>query len=204
LDAIVTVADAKYLPERLADSHEAIEQIAFADVILLNKTDLVSAEDLEALERRIRGINPHARLHRTQRSELPIAEVMGRGAFDLSRVLEMEPDFLTGDNEHQHDDKVGSVSFEVDRLLDQDRFERWIGDLLQSKGQDLPRTKSILHFSDDNRRFAFQAVHMLADGDFIGPAQPGDPRRSKIVFIGRDLNRPQLRSGFEACVVAER
>jgi G3E family GTPase len=203
LDAIVTVADAKHLPERLEDSREAMEQIAFADVILLNKTDLVSSDDLEALERRIRGINPHARLHRTQRSELPMTEVMGRGAFDLSRVLEMEPEFLSEDNEHKHDDEVASVSFEVDRLLDQDRFQRWIGELLQSKGQDLLRTKGILHFADDDRRFAFQAVHMLADGDFIGPARPDDPRKSKIVFIGRGLNRPQLRRGFEACVVAE-
>jgi G3E family GTPase len=202
LDAIVTVADAKHLPERLEDSHEAMEQIAFADVILLNKTDLVSAEELEALERRIRSINPHARLHRTQKSELPMAEVMGRGAFDLSRVLEMEPDFLSGDNEHEHDDEVGSVSFEVEHLIDQERFHQWIGELLQSKGQDLLRTKGILHFADDNRRFAFQAVHMLADGDFIGPVQPEDPRRSKIVFIGRNLNRVQLRRGFEACVVS--
>jgi len=81
LDAIVTVADAKHLPQRLEDSHEAMEQIAFADVILLNKTDLVSPEEVDALEHRIRGINPHARIHRTLKSELPTEEVMGRGAF---------------------------------------------------------------------------------------------------------------------------
>jgi G3E family GTPase len=201
LDAIVTVADAKYLPQRLEDSHEAMEQIAFADVILLNKTDLVSPEELEILERRIRGINPHARLHRTQKSKLPMAEVMGRGAFDLSRVLEMEPDFLSGDDEHEHDGAVGSVSCEAERPINPERFHQWIGELLQTKGQDLLRTKGILHFADDGRRYAFQAVHMLADGDFIGTAQPADLRRSKIVFIGRDLNRVQLRRGFEACQV---
>ncbi|MBI0537106.1 GTP-binding protein [Roseomonas sp. KE2513] len=202
LDAIVTVADAKHLPQRLEDSHEAMEQIAFADVILLNKTDLVPPEELDALERRIRGINPHARLHRTQKSELPTEEVMGRGAFDLSRVLEMEPDFLSGEDDHQHDDEVASVSFEAERAIDRERFDAWIGELLQSKGQDLLRTKGILHFAGDDRRFAFQAVHMLADGDFIGLARPEDARRSRIVFIGRDLNRVQLRRGFEACQVA--
>jgi G3E family GTPase len=202
LDAIVTVADAKHLPQRLEDSHEAMEQIAFADVVLLNKTDLVSTEELEALERRIRGINPHARIHRTQKAELPIVEVMGRGAFDLSRVLEMEPDFLSGEDDHQHDDAVGSVSFEVERLIDQERFHAWVGDLLARKGQDLLRSKGILHFADDGRRYAFQAVHRLADGDFIGPVKSGDARRSKIVFIGRDLNRVELRRGFEACQVS--
>lgn len=202
LDAIVTVADAKHLPQRLEDSHEALEQIAFADVVLLNKTDLVAPEELEALERRIQGINPHARIHRTQKAELPTEEVMGRGAFDLSRVLEMEPDFLSGEDDHEHDDAIRSVSFEAERALDEERFHAWIGELLRTKGQDLLRSKGILHFNEDGRRYAFQAVHMLADGDFIGPVKLGDARRSKIVFIGRDLNRVALRRGFEACQVA--
>ena len=202
LDAIVTVADAKHLPQRLDDSHEALEQIAFADVVLLNKTDLVGSDELDTLERRIHGINPHARIHRTQKAEVPTEEVMGRGAFDLSRVLEMEPDFLSGEDDHEHDDAIGSVSFEVERPLDEERFHTWIGELLRTKGQDLLRSKGILHFGDDGRRYAFQAVHMLADGDFIGPVKPGDARRSKIVFIGRDLNRVELRRAFEACQVA--
>ena len=70
-------------------------------------------------------------------------------------------------------------------------------------GQDLLRTKGILAYEGDDRRFAFQAVHMIADGDFIGPWKEGDPRRSKLVFIGRDLNRPLLRRGFEACQAGE-
>ena len=202
LDAIVTVVDAKNLPARLEDSHEAVEQVAFADVILLNKTDLVSAEELEALERRIRAMNPHARIHRTRRSELPVDEVLGRGAFDLARVLEFEPDFLSGEDDHEHDSEVSSVSFELDRPVDPERFNAWVMRLLAEKGQDLLRTKGILHYKGEDRRFAFQAVHMLADGDFIGPWKEGEPRRSKIVFIGRNLNRPELRRGFEACAAA--
>ena len=199
LDAIVTVADAKYLPQRLEDSHEAADQIAFADVIVLNKTDLVTPEELEAVEQKIRAINRFAVIHRTERAALPIEQVLDRGAFDLNRVLEMAPDFLT-DSEHEHNEEVTSVSFEVEKPIDPEKFNAWIGVLLQEQGQDLLRTKGILSYANDDRRFAFQAVHMMADGDFIGPWKDGEPRVSRIVFIGRNLNRPRLRRGFEGCV----
>jgi G3E family GTPase len=200
LDAIVTVADARNLPARLDDSHEAQEQIAFADVIILNKTDLVTAEELAIVERRIRTLNPQARMHRTERARLPIDQVLGQGGFDLTRILEVEPDFLSGEDEHEHDSEVTSVSFELDRSLDAERFNAWIGGLLAQQGQDLLRTKGILDFAGQDQRFAFQAVHMLAEGDVIGPWRDGEPRRSKLVFIGRKLNRPALRRGFEGCL----
>jgi G3E family GTPase len=199
LDAIVTVADAKHLPQRLEDSHEAEDQIAFADVIVLNKTDLVTPEELEQVEQTIRSINRFAIIHRTQRAALPIDQVLNRGAFDLKRVLEMTPDFLEND-EHEHNDDVTSVSFEVEKPIDPEKFNAWIGALLQEKGPDLLRTKGILGYANDDRRFAFQAVHMIADGDFIGRWKDDEPRVSRIVFIGRNLNRPQLRRGFEGCV----
>jgi G3E family GTPase len=198
LDAVVTVVDAKHVLARLEDSHEAADQIAFADVIVLNKTDLVTPEELAEVERRIRQINRFAVIHRTERAALPIEQVLDRGAFDLKRVLEMAPDFLE-DDEHEHNDDVSSVSFEVEKPIDPERFNAWISMLLQEKGPDLLRTKGILAYKGDDRRFAFQAVHMMADGDFIGPWKPGEERKSKIVFIGRNLNRPQLRRGFEAC-----
>ena len=199
LDAIVTVVDAKHLPARLEDSHEAEDQIAFADVIVLNKTDLVTPEELEAVERKIRAINKFATIHRTQRSAVPIDQVLNRGAFDLSRALELAPGFLDGDDDHAHNEDITSMSFEVSKPIDPEKFNQWIGDLLQNKGQDLLRTKGILNYANDDRRFAFQAVHMITDGDFIGPWKEGDPRVSRIVFIGRNLNRPQLRRGFEGC-----
>jgi len=202
LDAIVTVVDAKHLPARLADTKEAREQIAFADIIVLNKIDLVSAAEANAVEATIRGINPYAEIRRSTKSDVPISAIMGREAFSLERILEQEPTFLTDGDEHEHDSEINSVSFEVSRPIDAEKFNTWISDLLQAKGQDLLRTKGILAYANDDRRFAFQAVHMIADGDFIGPWKAGDPRRSKIVFIGRDLNRPQLRRGFEACQVA--
>jgi G3E family GTPase len=202
LDAIVTVVDAKNLPARLQDSAEAEEQIAFADVIVLNKTDLVSPEELRAVEEQIRRINRFARIHRTTRAAVPIGDVLDQGAFDLQRVLEREPEFLD-EHEHEHNEDVASMSFEVSRPVDPEKFNAWISTLLAEKGQDLLRTKGILAYPNENRRFAFQAVHMIADGDFIGPWPEGTPRNSKLVFIGRNLNRPQLRRGFEACQVAE-
>jgi G3E family GTPase len=167
---------------------------------VLNKTDLVTAEALAAVERRIRSLNPQARLHRTERANLPIDRVLGQGGFDLTRILEVEPSFLSGEDGHEHDSNVTSVSFELDRPVNAERFNAWIGGLLAEKGQDLLRTKGILDFAGEDQRFAFQAVHMLADGDFIGPWRAGEPRKSKLVFIGRSLNRPALRRGFEGCL----
>ncbi len=199
LDAIVTVVDAKHLPARLKDSSEAQEQIAFADIIVLNKMDLVTEAEATEVERLIKAINPYAEIRRSTKSDVPLDAVIGRDAFNLARILEKEPDFLSGEDHHEHDSEVNSVSFEVSKPIDAEKFNAWISQLLQTKGQDLLRTKGILYYAGEDRRFAFQAVHMIADGDYIGAVKEGDPRRSKIVFIGRDLNRPQLRRGFEAC-----
>ncbi len=199
LDAIITVVDAKNVAARLADSAEAADQIAFADVIVLNKADLVTPEELAATEASLRAINRYAVIHHATRGNVAIDELLNQGAFDLSRVLARVPDFLETD-EHSHNDEIASVSFEVKDPIDQERFKAWIGALLQEKGADLLRTKGVLAFQGEDKRFAFQAVHMIADGDFIGPWKDGDARSSKLVFIGRNLNRPQLRRGFESTV----
>jgi len=110
LDAVVTVADAKWLNDRLKDAPEAKNQIAFADVILINKTDLVSPDELGEVEARIRGINPYAKVHKTERAMIPLKEVLGRNAFDLDRILDLEPEFLEGDghdHDHRHDHDHG-------------------------------------------------------------------------------------------------
>src|SRR6201989_234779 len=109
LDAVVTVADAKWLKDRLKDAPEAKNQIAFADVILINKTDLVTDAELREVEARIRGINPYAKLHRTQRSQIALDEILGRNAFDLDRILDIEPEFLNAadDHDHHHDHDHG-------------------------------------------------------------------------------------------------
>ena len=198
LDAIVTVVDAKHLPQRLADSHEAADQIAFADVIILNKTDLVTPAELEAVEKTIREINRFAVIHRTDHANVNVADLLDQHAFDLERVLARVPEFLTDDS-HEHNDDVTGVSFAVTEDIDPEKFNAWIGALLAEKGPDLLRTKGILAYKGEDRRFAFQAVHMIADGGYIGPWRKGEKRESHIVFIGRNLNRPRLRRGFEAC-----
>ena len=202
LDAIVTVVDALTLPDRLADSPEAAAQVAFADVIVLNKTDLVDEAGLAAVEARVRAINPLARIHRATRSAVPVAEVLDRGAFELDRILAFDPDFLEHGGEHSHDSDIASLSFEARLPIDSAKFNAWMSQLLAEQGGDLLRTKGILGYAGEDRRFAFQAVHMMADGDYVAAWKPGEERVSRLVFIGRNLNRPQLRRGFEACQVA--
>jgi G3E family GTPase len=198
LDAILTVVDALNFLTRLEDSPEAADQVAFADVIILNKLDLVSPEALAKVEARIKTINPYARIHHATRGDVPIDQLLGLNAFDLSRVLETVPDFLDEDS-HTHNEHLTSVSFELDAPLSPEKFQTWIGHILQTQGANLLRTKGILSYKNEDRRFAFQAVHMIADGDFVAAWKPGEPRKSRLVFIGRELNRPQLRRGFESC-----
>ncbi len=196
LDAIITVVDAKNITTRLDDSAEARDQVAFADILVLNKLDLITPETADLLRKRLRRINPTALIHEAVRGNVAIDALLERRAFDLSRVLNFAPDFLT-DDDHTHDDDIQSLSFEVKSPLDRTRFEAWMSALLAESGADMLRTKGIMWFAGESRAYGFQAVHMMADGDFIGaPASPGS---SRLVFIGRNLNRPMLRRGFESC-----
>jgi G3E family GTPase len=228
LDAVVTVADAKWLNERLKDAPEAKNQIAFADVILINKTDLVSSEQLSEVEARIRGINPYAKLHRTERAKIPLDAVLGRKAFDLDRILELEPDFLSADNhdhhhdhnqdhghrhgdddahthghsglKHYHDEEMQSIALQTEKPLDPDKFFPWVQDLVQKEGPNILRCKGILAFKDDEERFVFQGVHMILDGDHQRPWKADEKRDSRIVFIGRNLPSKLISEGFESCI----
>ena len=225
LDAVVTVADAKWLKDRLKDAPEAKNQIAFADVILLNKTDLVSPAELAELEARIRGLNPYATLHRTERAQIDIAHVLGRNAFDLDRILDLEPKFLETDDhdhdhhhdhshhdhgadhhhhggglKHYHDEDMQSLSLRNDKPLNPDKFFPWIQDLVAVEGPNILRCKGILSFKDDPERFVFQGVHMILDGDHQRAWKADEKRESRIIFIGRQLPQDKIRQGFEACV----
>ncbi len=230
LDAVVTVADAKWLSARLKDAPEAKNQIAFADVIVLNKTDLVSPAELREVEARIRAINPYAKLHKTQRCAVPLDAVLGRNAFDLDRILEIEPDFLHADPhadehfhdhegqghdhdhghhhhghvpgglKHYHDEDMQSVAMVHDGDIDAQKFMPWLNDLVQREGGKILRSKGILAFKGEPKRFVFQGVHMMLDGDTQREWKDGEKRSSKIVFIGRDLPEDQIRHGFLACV----
>ena len=215
LDAVVTVADAKWLAARLRDAPEAKNQIAFADVIVLNKTDLVTPEQLREVEGRIRAINPYAKLHRAERCNVAITEVLERRAFDLDRILEIEPSFLEVDDhdhdhhghdhhhshglKHYHDEHMQSISARLDGDVDPNKFMPWINDLTQSQGPNILRCKGIVAFKDDDKRFVFQGVHMMLDGEPQRAWKADEKRESKVVFIGRDLDEAAIRKGFLAC-----
>ncbi len=202
LDAIVTVADAVHLGAQLGEHHEAEEQIAFADVVLLNKTDLVDAAGLDSVETRIRKINPYAKIIRTTRCEAELNAVLGLDAFNLDRVMEFEPDFLESDHAHDHDDDITSISFVSETPLDIEKFQKWFGKLLQTRGQDILRSKGILNFSSTDDRYVFQGVHMLMDASTMGAWPEGKARNSRVVFIGRNLDSMGLKEGFESCKAA--
>jgi G3E family GTPase len=248
LDSIVTLVDAKHIEAALLDTREAAEQIAFADVLLLNKTDLVSDADLKRIEARLRRMNPVARIIRTEKSSVALAEVLGRGSFDLDRILEVDPRFLkraAGDDHHDHDhghdhdhhhhgetcthdhvhdehcghdhgdhdhdhahggldpnvhtDGITSVSFAFDAPLDESKVQDWLGTVSQAMGPDLMRYKGILQIKGKAKRLVFQGVHMILDADYQRDWGSEEKRWSRAVFIGRNIDGPALKAGFEAC-----
>ena len=212
LDAVVTVADAKWLGERLKDSPEAKNQIAFADVIILNKTDLVAGDELREVEARIRAINPYAELHKTMNCTVPLDAVLGRNAFDLDRILEIEPEFLDGEDDrdhehehahhglkHYHDEDMQSVSLSIEGDIDPEQFMPWLQNYVQKEGASILRAKGILAFRDEPKRFVFQGVHMLFDGALQREWKPQEKRLSRLVFIGRNLKKDEITQGFLGC-----
>jgi G3E family GTPase len=199
LDAVVTVVDAKHIWQHW-DTEEAQEQIAFADVILLNKTDLVNKRQLEELEQRIRGMTPFAKIHLTQNCEIEMNAVLGIKAFDLKQALSINPELLN-ESAHQHDESIYSISIVEPGIVSGDRLNRWLNQLVQNEGANIFRLKGILDVDAEDRRFVFQGVHMLLDGRPGKPWKPGETRRNELVFIGRNLDAKRLEREFRACLV---
>ncbi|WP_159785514.1 CobW family GTP-binding protein [Sodalinema gerasimenkoae] len=199
LDAVVTVVDAKHIHDHW-DADEAQEQIAFADVILLNKTDLVSEAELEDLEARIRSMNIMAKVYRTQNAAIEMQQILGVNAFDLNRALEVDPKFLEEDA-HEHDETVGSIALVEAGAIDGEKLNAWLSELLQTQGPNIFRMKGILNLDGEEERFVFQGVHMLFDGSPDRPWKPEEERKNELVFIGRDLDAMQLAEAFRSCLV---
>ncbi|NJK61787.1 MAG: GTP-binding protein [Synechococcaceae cyanobacterium SM2_3_1] len=198
LDAVVTVVDARHIHQHW-DADEAQEQIAFADVILLNKTDLVTDSELEELEQRIRSMNVMARIYRTQQAAIAMESVLGVEAFELQRALEIDPQFLDEDA-HEHDQTVRSVCICEEGSLEGERLNNWLGDLLRTQGPNIFRMKGILNLAGEERRYVCQGVHMLFDGVADRPWKPGETRKNELVFIGRNLDEAQLKADFQRCL----
>ncbi|MBY5531300.1 CobW family GTP-binding protein [Rhizobium leguminosarum] len=202
LDAIVTVVDARHMKQQLSQD-EAREQISFADVLLLNKIDLESAEDLAATEQQLRGINPLARIIRTRDCKVELSAVLDVGAFDLKNILSIDPDILK-DHEHEHDQSIGCVAIQDFGPLDPAALNVWLNRLAQEIGTDLFRMKSVLNLHGEQRRYVFHGVHMTLEGRPGKAWGPSEKRLNEIVFIGRNLDDAMLRDGFMSCLSQQR
>ena len=224
LDSITTLVDARHISGQLADSREAAGQIAFADQIVLNKTDLATEAGLQTVERQLRHLNPLAPIQRALRSGVALDSVLGRGGFDLDRIVTLEPEFLHpahGEPGHVHDEHCGhdhgaaaahagqrhdsgiaSVSLTSQQPMDAARVQAWLTQRVATQGADILRAKGIIDVAGDGRRMVFQAVHMMLEGDWQRPWRADELRRSRLVFIGRHLDAAALQAGFESCAAA--
>ena len=201
LDAVVTVVDARHFLDTVDDEHELAEQVAFADVLLLNKVDLVDADTLDAVKRKIASLNRFAQVIETERSQVPLDRVLDRQAFDLSRILEIEPGLLDEEDDHEHDEDIVSISLKTDRPIEPEKFSNWIRGFIMERGVDILRTKGILNLTGQENRYVFQGVHMVMDSAWGAPWDDGR-RSSKLVFIGRNLDGAELDEKFQSCTVA--
>ncbi|MEC7253583.1 MAG: GTP-binding protein [Candidatus Thermoplasmatota archaeon] len=212
LDGIITVVDAKHIVQHLDDEkpegveNESVEQLAFADRIMLNKIDLVNEQELSDVEARIKSINGFAPIFHTQNSIIDPKELINIGAFDLEKTLEMDPEFLDTEAEHEHDDRVTSTSMKFEGELNVNKLERYIGNLMREHGENLFRYKGVLAVKGVDEKYVFQGVHMLFGGDYsrdIGLWKEGETRECRFVFIGRDLDHDALQKGLMECQAEE-
>jgi len=206
--------------------------VVFADKLLLNKIDLVTPEVLADVEKRLRGINKIADIIKCQNAEVPLEQVLGIGAFDLERIMEAEPAFLSEEvtptplqnpapdsdpphehhhhdghqhkkgQEHQHDASVTSVGIQREGTLDLEKINSWLSTLLREKGQDIFRCKGVLSVEGMDAKFVFQGVHMTFQGEPQQPWKPDETRVNKLIFIGKKLNREELVASFQSCIVS--
>jgi G3E family GTPase len=227
LDSVITLVDAKHAAQQLNDRQEARRQVGFADQIFISKTDLVSAEDLEALQHRLKHMNPRAPQKAVHFGEVAISEVFDLRGFNLNAKLEIDPDFLKDEHDHahhdhdhehgehcdhpshqhghghhhHHDDDVKSFVFRSERAFDPAKLEDFLGAIINIYGPRMLRYKGVLHMKGTDRKVIFQGVHQLMGSD-LGPEwAEGEQRLSKMVFIGIDLPKDILLQGLEQSLV---
>lgn len=200
LDAVVTVADAAHIEKNLKELKETQEQLGFADVILLNKTDLVSVEELERLETKIKSINALARVVRTNKCDVNIADVFGIGAFDLNSRVEVNPQLMQVFHEHSHDDAIQSVYLEEPRALDMEKLNRFMSIVSQELGGQILRSKGVINVQGEDKRVIFQGVHMTMGSGLDRPWETNEKRTTRMVFIGRHIPKDVLQEGIAMCV----
>jgi G3E family GTPase len=201
LDAFVTVVDAINLEKNLEQSVEAQEQVAFADIVLVNKTDLASQEQAAKIERKVRSLNPLAKIYHCEHGLIDLALVLDSNAFQLDAKLEIDPEFL-GEHLHEHDPAIASFVLRESRPIDMNRFMAWITPLLQEQGDRVLRTKGVFNAHSFKERVVFQSVRMLTTMSRFNAWEPDATRRSDYVVIGRHLDQAMFAEGFAKCVAA--
>lgn len=200
LDAIVTVVDSYHIEKNLKTVKETQDQVGFADVIILNKTDLVAPEKLSEVEKMIRGINGVSKIFKTQKCSLPISEVLGIGAFDLQDRVKIDPSILEEFHDHSHDDEIQSIYIEEKRPLDLDKLNSFMALLVNELGEQVLRSKGVINIKDNPLRVVFQGVHMTVGSSPDREWAQGEERKTQMVFIGRHLPKEVLAEGLSLCV----
>ena len=199
LDSFVTVVDVVNLEKNLEQSVEAQEQVAFADIVLVNKVDLATEEAVARVERTVRSLNPLATIHRTEQGVVDLALILNSNAFQLEAKLQVDPEFL-GDHEHEHDPAIASFVLRESRPIDMNRFMSWITPLLQEQGDRVLRTKGVFNAHSFNERVVFQSVRMLTTMSRFNLWEAGAVRQTEYVVIGRHLDQAAFAAGFAKCV----
>jgi G3E family GTPase len=229
LDAVLTLVDAKHAAQTLNDRQEARRQVGFADQIFISKSELVSAQELDALQHRLKHMNPRAPQHIVHFGEIAIDKVFDLRGFNLNTTLEIDPDFLSDGHHHHahdahcdhpshqhdhadhghdhdhghhhhHDDDVKSFVFKADRALDPAKLEDFLGAIVNIYGPRMLRYKGVLHMKGTERKVIFQGVHQLMGSDLGQAWASGEKRTSKMVFIGIDLPKDIFQQGLEQCI----
>jgi len=197
LDSIVTVVDAEQIAAQMKETETAREQIAMADFLLLNKTDLVDPAHLATTEEMLRGLNPHATIFRTNQSQANLKELLDMHAFQLDRKLETDPEFLNELRQRHHHD-IESVSFEFDRPFVVEKFEIFVGEL--SEKEKVYRSKGFISISGNPRRAIFHGVNNRFTIMWDRLWEKGEKRTSQLVFIGKGLKADAIRARLEQCL----
>ena len=197
LNGVVTVVDAKHILQQLSSSPEAKEQIAFADMVLLNKIDLINPEDLPELEFKLRNLNGAARVCQTRNSDIDIGTIL-----DL-RALDLEIKATKHDHNHAHTEDIETVAIETPGDLDGVKISQWFRELIGEFGERIMRMKGILNLRKDPDQFVFQGVHLLFEGRPGRAWAETEERMNRLVFIGRNLNKEKITQGFMNCITTD-
>lgn len=199
LRAVVTVVDGMHMEQQLAANHEALDQVACADTLLLNKTDLITPEEAESLAARLADLNPTARVNPTRNADVDIGELLEMRAFDL----EAKRRAVREHGHQEHHPSVQTVSFVQPGDLDKTRLSRWFRSVLAERGADLLRMKGILNMYGDSHQFVFHGVHGMFEGRLGREWEEGEERLNRLVFIGRELDGAELQRGLGSCLLSE-